>query len=255
VPYYGGALLILKTEWMDVFAYACYEANKTLVDINDQWRPYIPTWYPMPTGTTTGSSSPTVGASTAATVITGLPTTFLSEGSIAGITVGAIGAVTIMAICGFFFWRNKKKLKRKSREVAQMADALQQDGVQRRIDELRYHSSSHDSLTAVPKSPVNPDPYDHYNPTTRNKEYYKPQPSGDGLSTKGITASPPNPYAHYNLSVEDECDIGRSTSQCSPGMTAVTTSQGQMCFQTLDSRAARPRSLTNDKYGQKMTHP
>jgi hypothetical protein len=217
---------------MDAFAYACYKTNKTFADINDQWRPYIPTWYPIPTNTPTGSSSPTNRASTTATVLTSAPTATLSEGAIAGIAVGSLGALIIMAVCGFFLWRAKKKLERKSREVAQMADALQQDGVQRRIDELRYGSESHDSLSTagVAKRPGQQGVYGHYTPASYSGEEY-------------ISTVPPRPPLR-----------GPRDGVNSLGTTAVTTSPVLSYSHDVDSGVNLVRSATYDEYGQKITY-
>jgi hypothetical protein len=262
---------------MDAFVYACYEANKTLADINDQWRPYIPTWYPISTKTPSGNPSPTTSASTTATIITGAPTTTLSEGAIAGIAVGAIGAVIIMAICGFFFWRAKKKLKRKSREVAQMADALQHDGVQRRIDELRYGSESHDSLSAVgvaKSTPGHQGVYGQYNPASHGEGEYistvppppppphmrGPRDRVNSLGTTAITGAPNDIYVHpaeYEQGVggyRAERRTDTHASQDSLGTTAVTTSPVQRYSHDADGNGNRSRPATYDEYGHKITY-
>jgi hypothetical protein len=146
--------------------------------MNDQWRPYIPSWYPLSSSSATPNS--TAGPSATATIIAGAPTPALSEGAIAGIAVGGLAVVVLMAICGFCFWRSNKKLKRKSREVAHMADALQQGGVAQRIDELSrpgYDSSPEDIVRSrsgydspLPPSLVRNDSYSHYSPAKTNEE-------------------------------------------------------------------------------------
>jgi hypothetical protein len=262
---------------MDAFAYACYEVNKTLVDINDQWRPYIPTWYPISTKTPNSNPSPTTSTSTTATIIAGAPTTTLSEGAIAGIAVGALGAVIIMAICGFFFWRAKKKLKRKSREVAQMADALQQDGVQRRIDELRYGSESHNSSSAVgvaKSTPVHQDVYGHYNSASDGEGEYistvppppppmrGPRSRHNSLGTTAVgTSLPTDAYTHPaeyeqgsgGYRAERRTDTLRA-SQDSLGTTAVTTSPVQRYSHDTDGNGNRSRLPMYDEYGHKITY-
>jgi hypothetical protein len=161
---------------MDAFAYACYKDNNLLIDMNDQWRPYVPNWYPMSSSfvTPTGTAAP----SAAATIITGTPKPALSEGAIAGIVVGSLAAVTLMAICGVCLWSSNKKLKRKSREVAHMADALQQGGVAQRIDELGrpgYDSPPEELVRSgydipLPPSPVRNDSYSQYSSVKTNEE-------------------------------------------------------------------------------------
>jgi hypothetical protein len=146
--------------------------------MNDQWRPYVPSWYPLSSSSATPSSP--AGPSATATIITGAPTPTLSEGAIAGIAVGGLAVVILMAICGFCFWRSNKKLKRKSREVAHMADALQQGGVAQRIDELGrpgYDLSPEEMVRSrsgydspLPPSLVRNDSYSHYSPAKTSEE-------------------------------------------------------------------------------------
>jgi hypothetical protein len=138
---------------MDAFAYACVKVNKSLIEINDQWKPYIPAWYlnrPLNLSPSSSISSPTViVVSSTATIIAGEFTSQLSKSAVVGVVVGSIVAFGAMSLCGIFYWRSRKQLKRKSREVAQMADALQQDGFTRRIDQLR-HGQSDANLGLMP---------------------------------------------------------------------------------------------------------
>jgi hypothetical protein len=228
-------LLMLKTEWMDAFAYACVKVNKPLVDINDQWKPYIPAWYlnrPLnPSPSSTIPSPTAVVASSTATVIANGITSNLSNGAVVGVVISSIVAFGAMSLCGIFYWRSRKKLKRKSREVAQMADALRQDGFTRRIDQLRYGQSDanlglmpalHDQCGYDKSLSIN----GQYVPARAARESH----SQEDLGTITVTENPDLYHAHMR-SVECESEgsgqLSRkfviSESQAGLDTTAVTT--------------------------------
>jgi hypothetical protein len=244
---------------MESFAYACYQDSLLLADINDQWRPYIPSWYPMKASSSPNSTAG--GPSSTATIITGAPTTSLSEGAIAGIAVGGLAAVILMAICGFCFWRSNKKLKRKSREVAHMADALQQGGVAQRIDELGRPGYE----SPVEMAAVRSDSFSNYSPM-KNEEL-TPEPlrvrkrSGEErkpeyttpIYTTPIARETYDPNAFYKTQPQSsspsnyDYGLGRRPSDFrgstdSFGTTAVTSNMGT----TAVTSAAPKRYLRDD---------
>lgn len=224
------------------------EVRKPLVDVVDQWKPYVPTWYHDP------GASPSATPSESATAIftPKSPGYHPTTGVIAGIAVSVFAVIGLLSMCGCVAWRNHKKAKQKDREKAQLADAMNPNGVTRRIDELMYGPPSHESLstTAVTKSspvqpqsepqydvygnhlprvsekhyrptspqtqynPTNPD--DHYNNTTANEEHYVPaairrEPrSRDILSTTAVSPSF-KPYEAYKPSSPDP-GLGRRGS-------------------------------------------
>jgi hypothetical protein len=195
---------MLNTEWMDAFAYACVKIHRPLVDINDQWKPYIPAWYlnrPLyPSSSLTIPSPTVIVASTTVTIIAGAITSPLSKSAVVGVVIGSIVAFGAMSLCGIFYWRSRKKLKRKSREVAQMADALQQDGFTRRIDQLRYGQS--DANLELMLALHDPCGYDkslfvdgQYVPARAARESH----SQEDLGTITVTENPDLYHAHMRL--------------------------------------------------------
>lgn len=82
----------------------------------------------------------------------------LSEGVIAGIVVGSLAALAIFFSLSCWAWRNHKKAKRKSRENATLADAINPKGFAARIDEIKHGSPQHGSihLSDRTKSPLQP---------------------------------------------------------------------------------------------------
>jgi hypothetical protein len=244
---------------MDSFAYACYKDNNLLIEMNEQWQPYIPSWYPMSSSpaTPTGTGAP----STTTTIITSAPAPTLSEGAIAGIAVGGLAALIFMAICGFCFWRSNKKLKRKSREVAHMADALQQRGVAQRIDELGRPGYD----LQLPRSPVRNASYSHYSPAKSDEEL-TPSPlrvckaSGGCVMSEYATPvaresydpngfyTPKSPPEHqYNLDRRRSdlhgslASLGTTAVQSHMGTTVVTSSPPLRHSHSPDDMPQRPR--------------
>lgn len=84
------------------------------------------------------TTSPTSTATSPPPLTVPSPPKLLSESSIGGIAVGVSIAFALLLFLGWYSWRERRKATRKSRENAQLADALQRDGVQARIDELIY---------------------------------------------------------------------------------------------------------------------
>lgn len=244
---------------MDAFAYACSTIPKDVADITPQWEPYVPQWYldakkpsssPAPTSTTGGTNN---------------SHTDLSEGAIAGISVAAVAAAIILGLIGLVIWRKDQKLKRKSKEVAQMADAMQPGGVQQRIDQLRYGgASSSEGEETRPGGGPQKKYYAHEGPSSNRHEnasyqdqnlqpaplFHLPSPHSrpereydaktpyhrDSLDTPDPyaqphpqTASPPQHYQPYPY--ERNASINRRVSQRSIsdslGTTTVTTSPVQ----------------------------
>ncbi|KAF1919276.1 hypothetical protein BDU57DRAFT_135969 [Ampelomyces quisqualis] len=180
-----------RREWLDAFAYACYKVNKNVVDIPETWDSLLPSWYLLtPSSVSTPSVTAEVTTAAPSAAITA-PNTRLSEGAIAGVSIGSFLALAFLALCGWTFYRNNQKLKRVSREKAQMADALNRHGVQNRIDELRYgHDRSDENLNTMPSQASGtfnkPTEADH-----QEQEQYTPQ---QPLETSLKPLSPAPPY-------------------------------------------------------------
>lgn len=267
---------------MDAFAYACTKANKTLVDITTQWERYVPQWYldSQSSSTTTAAAGPT-----GATIVTNNSHNDLSDGAIAGISVAAIAAAVLLAICGLVFWRKDQKLKRKSREVAQMADAMQPGGVQQRIDQLRYGSSSDEDIRSEPVSKDHE--HEYYAHVATSRDGHEPQrgyvsslprfnlrtggtpyPYANGAATPyphGTAEFLQSPRTAYQL-YPYERNVGRRVSHRSAmtgcastdsmGTTAVTSSPLRRYSVDHDAGfdAARPRVPVYDEHGGKVTY-
>jgi hypothetical protein len=240
---------MLNTEWMDAFAYACVKVNKSLIEINDQWKPYIPAWYlnrPLNPSPSSTIPSPTViVASSTATIIAGEIASQLSKSAVIGVVVGSIVAFGAMSLCGIFYWRSRKKLKRKSREVAQMADALQQDGFTRRIDQLRYGQS--DANLGLMPALHGPCGYDkslfvdgQYVPARAARESHSQE---DSVS-KTVTENPDLYHANMRSAEYERRGSGplsrkfvNSVSQAGLDTTAVMTTPGSRYPQYPDGRS------------------
>jgi hypothetical protein len=241
---------------MDSFAYACVAVNKPIVDIDDLWKPFVPAWYlnrpttSLPSSTATpGLNSSTVAASNTPTVTSVSESSHLSEGAVAGVVVGGVLAFSAMAVCSTFYWRARKKLKRKSKENAEIADALQNNGFTRRIDQLNYRTPSTESVVApvAQHDAYGHDAYSHYKPHLSTQRYHPARflvPGSAPISdiwhahsrdSTGSTAvaSDPDPYGHYKPSAVPEVDRYPSnhsrscSSPDSPGRTPVTASSLQ----------------------------
>jgi hypothetical protein len=255
---------------MDSFAYACVTVNKPIADINDLWKPFVPAWY-LARAT---SSVPTSVSSSAAIATTNTPplasvasSSHLSEGAIAGVAVGGVLAFGAMAICGIFYWRARKKLKRKSKENAQIADALQDNGFTRRIDQLNYGIPSDVSVEApaAQHDAYGHDMYGQYKPQALAQRYSAssvlvsaPAPdanirhsrSSHSMDTTAVAFSP-DPYGYYKPSGMPEPDrypSNHSRSRSSPdsqGVRAVTTSPLQR-FSVGPYQTSRPYTSLDD---------
>jgi hypothetical protein len=243
------SMLTSCEEWMDSFAYACVTVNKPINDVDDLWKPFVPAWY-LARATSSGASH--VSLSTAITA-TNPPTiapvtskSHLTEGAVTGVAVGGVLAFGAMAICGIFYWRAREKLKRKSKENAEIADALQDNGFTRRIDQLNYGISSDVSVVApiVQYDAYGHDAHGHLKPQVPTHLYNlapvpKPAPapaanirrsrSSHNMDTAAVGSSP-DPYGgHYKSSAMPEPvqnPSNHSHSRSSPdslGTTAVTT--------------------------------
>ncbi|KAH7392315.1 hypothetical protein DE146DRAFT_634467 [Phaeosphaeria sp. MPI-PUGE-AT-0046c] len=261
-----------RQEWMNAFAYACNMVNKTLFDITPQWERYIPQWYldSLPS-TTTAAAYPT-----SATIVTNNPHTDISEGGIAGISVAAITAAVLLAICGLIFWRKDQKLKRKSREVAQMADAMQPRGVQQRIDQLTYGSSSDEDVRPEPLQ--NNDKHEIYAHVGKSRDgngeggqhgclqslplfnlrtSSTPYPHGTAelLQSPQITHQP-YPYERsIGRRVSHRSAMAGRTSTDNMGTTAVTSSPVERypVEHDVGNDTARSRAPVYDEHGGKVT--
>jgi hypothetical protein len=244
---------------MDSFAYACYKDNDLLIEMNEQWQPYIPSWYPMSSSpaTPTDTGAPSITA----TIVTSAPTLTLSEGAIASIAVSGLAAAIFMAICGFCFWRSNKKLKRKSREVAHMADALQQGGVAQRIDELGRPGYD----LPLPPSPARNDSYSHYSPAKSDEELtpsplrvrkasggcvmseYTTPVSRESYDPNGFHTPKSPPEHQYNLDRRRSdlhgslASFGTTAVRSHMGTTAVTSSPPLQYSHSSDDMPQRPR--------------
>jgi hypothetical protein len=208
---------------MGAFANACMELKNPLIDVVDQWKPYVPSWYRDPeSATSTTSAVPSTNATSAAAMPAAKPPGYHpATGVIAGIAIGAVVIASLLGLCAWFARRNQKKAKQKDREKAQLADAMNPNGVTRRIDELTWGPPSHENLNTsafAKSSPVQPElepcydaygnylprvseeqsksffdsPQDHYQPTspvthynnpTANEEHYIPSPTNRAPSS------------------------------------------------------------------------
>jgi FtsZ-interacting cell division protein ZipA len=222
---------------MSAFANACMEVKKPLSNVVDQWKPYVPAWYRDPGSTpsvTTGVPS-TNATSAAAIPAAKTPGYHPTTGMIAGIAVGAVAIAGLLCMCGWFARRNQKKAKRKDREKAHLADAMNPNGVTRRIDELTWGPPSHEnvnsSATTKSNSVWKPEPYydaygnylprmseerssntivpgprsnlddptGPYNSPTANEEHYIPGPpirAPPSRASLGTTAASPSPRSY-----------------------------------------------------------
>jgi hypothetical protein len=132
---------------MDAFTKACVNVSKPLIDIPEQWKPFIPSWYGTSSSTSTLPSA-TTSASTNPATAANRPNTSLNTSTAAGIAVGSLAAMAIILILGCWGWRNHKKVKRKDRENATLADAMHPDGVAAAIDNM-YSSPQHTSVGSL----------------------------------------------------------------------------------------------------------
>jgi hypothetical protein len=191
---------------MDAFAYACVSVNKPLVDINDQWKPYIPVWYlNRPTSNTPTSTATTV--SNTATAINSDVTSHISKGTVSGIAVAGVLAFGAMITCGVSYWRGRKKLKRKSKETAEIADALQVNGITQRIDQLNYRRPSNGDAVAPP---AQHDAYGYPKPQSAEEHYVPEYPDNNQRShsqvSLGTTAVATSPYLYQRYRSPAEYD-------------------------------------------------
>ncbi|KAI8938578.1 hypothetical protein NX059_004457 [Plenodomus lindquistii] len=131
-----------KEEFIAYLIYQCRLADKTLIDIPKQWEPYLPPSYQ------TKDASPSPSATT--TVITALPVNYapahsITDGAKAGIGMGALFAVIILAALGITFYRAKKKVKQVQKRNAELVDQQSAHGVSAYIRNLKGKSTA--SLT------------------------------------------------------------------------------------------------------------
>ncbi|KAH7064455.1 hypothetical protein BKA63DRAFT_558364 [Paraphoma chrysanthemicola] len=208
-----------RMEWMDAFAYACDTIGRPMIDVNDQWQRYVPQWYLDKNATVSTSSIPLSTATSTSSAAPAAPANKsppLSEGAIGGIVVAGACLIAIL-LAGFFLLRRmRKKVDRKTKEAAELADTHHRDGFQARIDQLRYGHNSQESLgtTAVaassraahhdPHDPYAHDPYGHYKPPVQGSkspgttyQAYKPgsqqgsfEPYRHGTPFRTSTGSP-----------------------------------------------------------------
>ncbi|KAF2029981.1 hypothetical protein EK21DRAFT_89393 [Setomelanomma holmii] len=158
-----------RTDWMDSFAYACDTVNLPLIDVDGSWAKYVPKWYLAKNSTAPSSSLPSGPPATSSPgVRPPAKPEVLSEGTIAGISVGGFILLSLFAAAIMYFLRMRKKVNRKTKEAAQLADTHHPGGVQSRIDQLTYGRSSLESLgttaVATSSSPAHRDPHDPYSP-------------------------------------------------------------------------------------------
>lgn len=190
--------MLTCSEWMDAFAYACDTIGRPMIDVNDQWQRYIPQWYLDKNAAVPTSSIPLSSATSSSSAAPAAPTKKslpLSEGAIGGIAVAGACLIAVLLAGLFLLRRMRKKVDRKTKEAAELADTHHRDGFQARIDQLRYGENSQESLdtTAVaassspaphdPHDPYSHDPYGHYKPPVQGSkspettyQAYKPNP-------------------------------------------------------------------------------
>jgi hypothetical protein len=120
----------------------------------------MPAWYANTTSTSTSISTSTAPSSTTSISAVDMKPVMLSEGVIAGIVVGSLAALALFLSLSCWAWRNHKKAKRKSRENATLADAINPHGVAARIDEITHGSPQQASthLSDRTRSPLQPAP-------------------------------------------------------------------------------------------------
>jgi len=187
---------------MDSFAYSCDKAGKPLIDINDQWKPFVPAWYIDEHSPRTSSTAPSATGATQTSVVPMADHKMLSTGAIAGIGVGVGCLFLALILAGLVFYRrSKKKLKETEREKAVMADKLHdgRGGVDSRINELQYSDipppkTSEDSLgtTAVNTWVQKPNETGFFQP-----DYYTPNPTAPS-SIYDTPEKSPSDLAHWN---------------------------------------------------------
>jgi hypothetical protein len=167
---------------MDAFSSACDNVNKPLVDINDQWKPFVPVWYMNKYFPTTSATVPSATEATVTAIVNSVDHQTLSAGAIAGIGVGVGGLFLGLLIAGtVYFLRSQKKIDGKKKENAKLADQLQPGGVQSYLNDLHHANpmSSQESLgitavnTYAPKSKEG---------STFRTEHYQPKPAAMGVS-------------------------------------------------------------------------
>ncbi|KAH3920170.1 hypothetical protein HBH56_000790 [Parastagonospora nodorum] len=149
-----------RTEWLEAFAAACMDDKIPILDIPSRWQVLMPAWYANTTSTSTSISISAAPSSTTSISAVDVKPVILSEGVIAGIVVGSLAALALFLSLSCWAWRNHKKAKRKSRENATLADAINPHGVAARIDEITHGSPQHASihLDDRTKSPLQPAP-------------------------------------------------------------------------------------------------
>jgi hypothetical protein len=207
------------------------EVKNPLIDVVDQWKPYVPSWYHDPrSATSTTSAAPSTNTTYAAVVPTDKPSGYHTMiGAIAGIVIGAVVIAGLLGMCGWFAWSNQKKAKQKDREKAQLADAMNPNGVTRRIDELTWGPSSHEELnrsTFSKSSPIQPriklhyDVYRNFLPRV-SEEHHKPAIPGLRYDHDGSEGHYENPTANKEHYVPGP-PIRAPPSQASLGITVVS---------------------------------
>jgi hypothetical protein len=238
-------------DWLGAFAKACTDVNRPLIDISERWKPYVPSWYG---NSSTISIRPVTTAvtSTAAAAAVNNSKPALRGGAIAGIAIGSLAAIALFLSLSCWAWRNHKKAKRNESEKATLADAMHPDGVQARIDEIKYGTSTSSpmalSFSDRTKSPLQPAPlFSHpdacgnviqrtseerygplrsrngavlesnYDPTTPMEEHYMPAPLNLRIPKSqdflGTAAVQHDAHATYKpTSLDRSVGVGRSSS-------------------------------------------
>lgn len=119
---------------MDSFALACDKVNKTLTDIEGQWKPFIPGWYMQKHFPSSSIPGPTTIVATPASI-----NAKNSKNPTALIIGVVIGGVLLLALIGggFYIHKVRKAKKAAVTDKAMMADQLHgEGGIAGRINQL-----------------------------------------------------------------------------------------------------------------------
>jgi len=116
-----------KEEFLDYLIYQCRQVNHNLTDIPKQWEPYLPVSFPKPSATSSTASS--TASSAAFLPLSHAPSRQLSDGAKAGIGIGVLAVLAILAALGVTFYRAKMKVKEVQKRNAELVDRQSAHGV------------------------------------------------------------------------------------------------------------------------------
>jgi len=117
----------LGAEFLDYLIYQCRQVNHNLTDIPKQWEPYLPVSFPKPSATSSTASS--TASSAAFLPLSHAPSRQLSDGAKAGIGIGVLAVLAILAALGVTFYRAKMKVKEVQKRNAELVDRQSAHGV------------------------------------------------------------------------------------------------------------------------------